>query len=255
MTKYASNAFLATKISFANEMARLCEFVGADITEVALGMGLDSRIGSQFLSAGIGWGGSCFGKDIAALISTASEYGYVPRILQSALLVNQDERQLVLDQLQRHLKTLRGARVALFGLAFKAGTDDLRDSPAVDICQRLLKRGAVVTAHDPMVDTVPGVPDLRMASDCYEAALGADAIVVATDWPEFLTVDLGRLRAGMRGSLFFDGRNNFDGAGVERAGFEYVGIGRLVPRHPSRPAAAEALIDLTNGRPEMEETR
>ena len=226
MVKYASNAFLATKISFANEIARLCEFVGADVTEVTSGMGLDARIGGQFLDAGLGWGGSCFGKDTAALIATASEYGYQPRILDAVLHVNSDQRNLAVEQLLRYLKTLRGARVAVLGLAFKAGTDDLRDSPAVDICERLLKRGAIVTAYDPMVGAVPSVPEIRIAASAYEAAKSADAIVLATEWPEFLALDLQVLRGQMRGNVFFDGRNNFDVARVLEADFEYLGIGR-----------------------------
>ncbi|MGI8493012.1 MAG: UDP-glucose dehydrogenase family protein [Acidimicrobiales bacterium] len=228
MTKYASNAFLATKISFANEMARLCEHVGADITEVTAGMGLDTRIGGQFLDAGLGWGGSCFGKDVLALINTATDYGYRTRILQAVMDVNNDQRHLVVDQLLRHLKTLRGARVALLGLAFKPGTDDLRDSPAVDVAKRLVARGAFVHAYDPVVDLVPDVPEIRVAADAYEAVWGADAVVLATDWSEFLSLDLARLRTATRGDLWFDGRNNFDPEAVQRAGFRYVGIGRGV---------------------------
>ncbi len=142
MTKYASNAFLATKISFANEMARICDMVGADITEVTAGMGLDPRIGPGFLDAGLGWGGSCFPKDILALIRTASEYNYRPRILAAALDVNADQRKVVLETLLRHLKTLRGARIGILGLAFKPGTDDIRDSAALDVVRLLSERGA-----------------------------------------------------------------------------------------------------------------
>jgi UDPglucose 6-dehydrogenase len=226
MTKYASNAFLATKISFANEMSRICELVGADVTEVTTGMGLDGRIGPQFLDAGIGWGGSCFGKDVSALVSTAAEYGYRARLLSATMAVNEDQRHLVVEELLRHLKTLRGARVALLGLAFKPQTDDLRDSPAVDVAQRLVDHGVFVTAYDPVVTEVRSVPALRMAGDPYQAAWGADAVVVATDWPQFLGLDLVRLRREARGDLFFDGRNNFDPNAVEEAGFRYVGIGR-----------------------------
>jgi nucleotide sugar dehydrogenase len=226
MIKYASNAFLATKISFANEIARLCDFVDADITEVTAGMGLDSRIGGRFLDAGLGWGGSCFGKDLSALISTADEYGYHPKILTGAVSVNESQRQLVVDQLLRNLKTLRGARVCLLGLAFKPDTDDLRDSPALDIACRLLAKGMFVSAYDPMVASVPEVPGIRMMSDAFEAATGADVVVLATEWSEFLSIDLTGLRQRMRGDLFFDGRNDFDPDKVERAGFRYVGIGR-----------------------------
>src|SRR5580698_7895299 len=149
MIKYASNAFLATKISFANEIARLCDYVGADVTEVTAGMGLDVRIGGRFLDAGLGWGGSCFGKDLSALITTANEYGYRPRILEGAVSVNESQRKYVVDLLLRHLKTLRGAKVCILGLSFKPHTDDLRDSPALDVATRLIGKGAFVAAYDP----------------------------------------------------------------------------------------------------------
>ncbi len=226
MTKYASNAFLATKISFANEMARLCDLVGADISEVTRGMGLDRRIGAAFLDAGLGWGGSCFGKDVAALCATAREYGYDTRILNAANQVNDGQRHLVVEQLFRYLKTLRGARVALLGLSFKPGTDDLRDSPAVDVARRLLDRGVFVAAYDPVVRQVPDLPEIRMGGDAYAAAHGADAIVLATEWPEFAALDLARLRDLVRGDLFFDGRNLFEPGKVTAAGFHYLGIGR-----------------------------
>jgi UDPglucose 6-dehydrogenase len=226
MIKYASNAFLATKISFANEIARISDCVGADITEVTAGMGLDARIGGRFLDAGLGWGGSCFGKDLSALVSAAGEYGYRPKLLEAAVAVNDSQRQLVVDELLRHLRTLRGARVCLLGLAFKPNTDDLRDSPALDIACRLLSKGTIVSAYDPMVSGVPDVPDIRMMGGALEAAAGADAIVIATEWPEFLSLDLTALRGRMRGDLFLDGRNNFDPGKVQRAGFLYLGIGR-----------------------------
>jgi nucleotide sugar dehydrogenase len=241
MTKYASNAFLATKISFANEMARLCDLVGADVAQVTAGMGLDNRIGGQFLAAGLGWGGSCFGKDTAALISTAKEYGYTTRILAAAVDVNADQRQLVVDALLGDLKTLRGARIALLGLAFKPGTDDVRDSPAVDVARRLMARGCFVTASDPLVSSVPGLEEMRVAADPYEAARGADAVVLATDWREYLALDLVRLRSLARGDLFFDGRNGLDPAAVEEAGWRYRGIGRARRRVPS-VAPVERLV-------------
>jgi nucleotide sugar dehydrogenase len=226
MSKYASNAFLATKISFANEIARLCDFVGADVNEVTAVMGLDSRIGSRFLGAGLGWGGSCFGKDLKALVSTAIEYGYHPRILAASLAVNDSQRQFVVDELLRELRTLRGARVCVLGLAFKGGTDDLRDSPGLDIATRLARRSAFVTAYDPMVECLPNQSELRLYPDAYAAASGADAIVVATDWPDFATIDLRNLRDAMHGNVFFDGRNLFDPQRVRRAGFRYLAVGR-----------------------------
>jgi UDPglucose 6-dehydrogenase len=223
MTKYASNAFLATKISFANEMARICDMVGADVTEVTEAMGLDARIGSKFLDAGLGWGGSCFPKDILALITTAAEYGYRPRILDAALAVNANQRRVVLDALLYHLKTLRGARVGLLGLAFKPGTDDLRDSAALDVARMLTEREAIVVAHDPMVNNIPGV---RTVDNPLDVANGADAVVLATEWPEYLGLDLHEVAARMRGTLFFDGRNVFNPMAVQSCGLKYVGIGR-----------------------------
>jgi UDPglucose 6-dehydrogenase len=223
MIKYASNAFLATKISFANEMARICDMVGADVTEVTRGMGLDPRIGPSFLAAGLGWGGSCFPKDILALIRTASEYNYQPRILAAALEVNDAQRKVVLEALLGHLKTLRGARVGMLGLAFKPGTDDMRDSAGLDVARMLLERGALVVAHDPMV---PEIRDIPRVPDFYDVANGADAVVLATEWPEYLSCDLAALASRMRGTLFFDGRNSFDPAAVQAAGLRYVGIGR-----------------------------
>ena len=240
MIKYASNAFLATKISFANEIARLCEFVGADITEVTAGMGLDTRIGGRFLDAGLGWGGSCFGKDLSALVSTAEEYGYRPRILEGSIAVNQAQRKHVVDELLRQLKTLRGTKICILGLAFKPDTDDLRDSPALDVASRLLDKGAIVTAYDPMVHAVPDVADIRLMPSPILAAADADAVVVATEWPQFLTIDLAELRATMRGDIFFDGRNNFDPDLVRGAGFRYLGIGRgaSVSRQPATDGVA-----------------
>jgi UDPglucose 6-dehydrogenase len=240
MTKYASNAFLATKISFANEMARFCEFVGADITEVTAGMGLDPRIGNRFLNAGLGWGGSCFGKDILALISTAEEYGYEPRLLQATLDVNDDQRHLVIEALQRHLKTLRGLRIGVLGLAFKPGTDDLRDSAALDIIDSLLERGVVVSAYDPMVSELPHHPSVHITRTPYEVGSAADAIVLATEWPDFGQLDLADLRRRARGSLFFDGRNFLDPSLVEEAGFQYLGIGR----HPRVSGSSIAAISV-----------
>ena len=237
MIKYASNAFLATKISFANEVARLCDFVGADVTEVTAGMGLDTRIGGRFLDAGLGWGGSCFGKDLSALVSTANEYGYRPKLLEGAISVNESQRKYVVDELLRHLKTLRGAKVAILGLSFKPDTDDLRDSPAVDVAGRLIGKGAFVAAYDPMVVAVPDIPDIRLMPTALRAAANADAVVLATDWPQFLSLHLSDLREVMRGDLFFDGRNNFDPDLVAQAGFRYVGIGRGGATTPPRVIA------------------
>jgi nucleotide sugar dehydrogenase len=203
-------------------------------------MGLDNRIGPRFLDAGLGWGGSCFGKDLSALISTAGEYGFRPRILEGAILANTSQRKYVVDELLRQMKTLRGARICLLGLAFKPDTDDLRDSPALDVACRLLDKGSFVTAYDPMVTEVADVPDIRMMPDAYKAAENADAIVLATEWPQFLSLDLSELVRSMRGDIFLDGRNNFDPELVRQAGFRYVGVGRGTTPTPSRVPTRQA---------------
>ncbi len=229
--KYAANAFLATKISFINELASICELVGADVTEVATAIGLDHRIGSAFLRAGIGWGGSCFGKDLRALVATVDEYGTNAPLLRAAIEVNERRRALTVETLQRTLKTIRGRRIAILGLAFKPGTDDLRDAPAVDIARRLLHAGALVTAYDPIVRDVPDLTMLRIADDPYDAADRADAVLIATEWDEFTGLDLDALRRSMRGGILLDGRNVFDPEAVESAGLSYHGVGRGARRH------------------------
>ncbi len=232
--KYASNAFLATKISFINEIANICELVGADVSEVASALGLDTRIGPRFLDAGLGWGGSCFGKDLSALITTADQYGYDATLLRAAVAVNDRQRRQVVERLRHDLKIVQGRRIALLGLAFKPGTDDLRDAPAVDIATWLVRAGALVRAHDPLVTSVPGCPEVVLAPDPYSAAERADAVVLVTEWPDYLALDLGELRARMRGDLVLDGRNLLDPAAVAAAGLRYEGIGRA-------PAAPEFL--------------
>jgi UDPglucose 6-dehydrogenase len=228
--KYAANAFLAMKISFANELANVCELVGAEVTEVTSAIGLDHRIGVPFLRSGIGWGGSCFGKDLAALVSTVEEYGSTAPLLSATIEVNERQRLLVVEKIRRHLKTLRGRRIAILGLAFKPGTDDLRDAPALAIAARLLAAGAIVTGHDPVVHQVPDLPELRLASDPYEAVVRADAVLVATEWDQYKDLDLADICGRMRGVLLVDGRNMFDPELVSRAGLVYEGIGRAVPR-------------------------
>jgi nucleotide sugar dehydrogenase len=224
--KYAANAFLAAKISFINEIATICTPVGANVTDVARGIGLDSRIGPAFLDAGIGWGGSCFGKDLTGLSALAGEHGLKPMILQAVMDVNDNQRLMVVERLQQHLGSVEGKRIALLGLAFKPGTDDLRDSPAVGVAELLIGAGAHVTAHDPIVGSVAHLPQLGTFADAYDAVTGADALVIATDWEEFLDLDLERLRHSMSGRVFFDGRNLFDPSVVIGAGFIYEGIGR-----------------------------
>jgi nucleotide sugar dehydrogenase len=232
--KYAANAFLATKISFANELANICERVGADITGVTTAIGLDGRIGPRFLDAGIGWGGSCFGKDLSALVTTAEEHGYDAPLLRASVAVNARQRTVVVDKLQAHLKTLLGRRIGVLGLAFKPGTDDLRDAPSVDIIGRLVSRGCLVTAHDPVVRHLPSVPGVALVEDPLDVADRADAVLLMTDWPEYLGVDLAALRNRMRGDVLFDGRNLFDPESVRAAGLTYDAIGRFAPRRRVR---------------------
>lgn len=225
MIKYAANAFLATKISFSNEIAQMCELFGADVRQVLPAIGADHRIASAFLNPGVGWGGSCFGKDVSALISSAEEYGYTPSMLESTIAINEAQRAAAVRKLQRELHSLKGRRIALLGLAFKPGTDDLRDAPALDIAQRLLAGGAAVSAFDPVVKKLPEeFAAVRLADHVYAAAERADAVVVTTEWPEFRLLDPEGLRAVMRGNLIVDGRNclpqaNFEGSGLNLVGF------------------------------------
>ena len=227
MVKYAANAFLATKISFANEIANICEFVGADARQVLSAIGADSRIGSRFLQHGIGWGGSCFGKDVAALIATGLDYGYASRILHAVVEVNQAQRVLVLRKLQDALKTLKGRRIAVFGLAFKANTDDFRDAPSIEIIRRLHAVGAVVSAYDPIVKKIPELDEvpLRIGADAYDAADRADAVVIATEWPDFAALDLRKLREKMKGHLILDGRGVIAEDVATEAGLTIRGFG------------------------------
>ncbi len=230
LTKYAANSFLATKISFINEFSRLAEHVGADITEVSRAIGLDSRIGGKFLSAGIGWGGSCFGKDTRAILATAKSYDYQMPIVESAISVNERQRLHVIDRLQKHLKVLRGTTIGLLGLAFKGNTDDLRDAPALTLIERLSERGAVVRVHDPiaMPNAKRLLPDLPVeyCESAEALAVGCDALVVVTDWPEYTRLPLAALKASMKGDLVLDARNLLDPVSVEEAGLTYIGVGR-----------------------------
>jgi nucleotide sugar dehydrogenase len=225
--KYAANAFLAAKISFINEISQICERVGADITDVATAIGLDSRIGDKFLNAGIGWGGSCFGKDLDALAAIARDYGLHPRMLDAVREVNRSQRHLIVEKLQAELKTLRGRRVTLLGLSFKPGTDDLRDAPAIDIASRLVQLGATVSAYDPVVKAFDEVPEVWIKDDVYAAVDRADAVVLITEWPEFNDVDYERVSSVMRGDYFLDGRNFLDPRKMSAAGLDYGSIGRL----------------------------
>ena len=229
LIKYAANAFLALKISFINEIAQLAEKVGADVTRVAQAIGLDVRIGSRFLQAGIGWGGSCFGKDTAALVATAREYGVPTPIVEAAREVNYQQRERVVEKLLDALKILKGRTVGLLGLAFKPHTDDLRDAPALDIAKKLIARGVKVKAHDPVAleNARRMFPDLGI---CYcdrpeDAAKDADALVLVTEWPEYRELDWARVRSLMRHPLILDGRNFLDRKALVELGFEYMGMG------------------------------
>lgn len=227
LLKYAANAFLAMKISFANEIAVLCEHVGADVHQVLPAIGADQRIGPAFLAPGLGWGGSCFGKDVAALIATALEYGEQMSLLRAVVDVNAAARAGVVRRLQQHLKRLKGRRVAVLGLSFKPGTDDLRDSPAVDVVRSLLRAGCSVSVHDPVVKVLPeDLAAVRVASDPYDAARRADAVVVATEWQQYEELDLDALAEVMAGDLVLDGRNVLDAEAVRASGLTLLQIGR-----------------------------
>jgi UDPglucose 6-dehydrogenase len=230
MIKYASNAFLATKISFINEVANICELVGANVSEVAYGIGLDQRIGSRFLSAGIGWGGSCFPKDVAALRAAAREYdGYEPMLLDAAVAVNERQRKQAIYKLQRELHTLKGKRIALLGLSFKPNTDDLRDAPSLEIASVLDSLGARAVGYDPVAGKAAAakLPSLKVVFDPYDALAGAHAAVVITEWEEIRTLDLKRASALMdEPKVLIDGRNALDPKAALEAGLTYRGFGR-----------------------------
>jgi UDPglucose 6-dehydrogenase len=228
MVKLASNAFLATKISFINEIANVCEETGADVVEVARGMGLDDRIGPKFLQAGIGFGGSCFPKDVTALKQLAGNSGYHFQLLNSVIEVNELQKRRVIAKLEKHLGTLVGKEIGLLGLAFKPNTDDMREASSLVLAARLQAGGARVRAYDPVAEEqarklISGV-EFKPSAD--ETAAGADAVVLVTEWPEFRDLDLGALAASMRGRVLIDGRNFFDPAKVREAGLAYEGVGR-----------------------------
>jgi UDPglucose 6-dehydrogenase len=228
--KYAANAFLAMKIGFANEIANICERVGADATQVMTGIGLDSRIGPKFLNPGIGWGGSCFGKDVQSLLHTASEYGYQARLLEATLAVNRAQRQLMIQKLQEKLFILKGRTIALLGLSFKPETDDLRDAPSLQIAERLLQMGARVSAYDPiaMETCKQQHPDLKIhyCGSAIEAVTGAHAVVLVTEWDEFRNLDLTEVAARAARPILIDGRNFFSPEAACLAGLDYSGVGR-----------------------------
>jgi UDPglucose 6-dehydrogenase len=228
MIKYTSNAFLALKISFINEIANICERVGADVREVVEGVTKDSRINPAFFGAGVGYGGSCFPKDTLALVDIATKAGYDFKILRAVIDVNAAQRDLFIAKIVERLGDLKGKKIAVWGLSFKPNTDDIRESPSLEIIGKLLGAGASVAAYDPvaMAAAKELLPDVGYADDPYAVAEGADALAVVTDWNEFKEVNFGGLARAMRRPLLFDGRNIYDPAKVEAAGMEYVGVGR-----------------------------
>jgi len=228
MVKLASNAFLATKISFINEIANVCEETGADVVEVARGMGLDDRIGPKFLQAGIGFGGSCFPKDVNALKQLAGNSGYHFQLLNAVIEVNELQKRRVISKLQKHLGSLVGKRIALLGLAFKPNTDDMREASSLVLSARLQGAGATVSAYDPVAEDEARklIPGVEFMGSAEEAVDGADAVVLVTEWAEFSDLDLSSVADRMQGTLVVDGRNFLDPEAVNAAGLTYEGVGR-----------------------------
>lgn len=246
MIKYASNAFLATKISFINEIANICEALGADVKEVAIGMGYDERIGSQFLGAGLGYGGSCFPKDVKALSHMAAEKGRHPQLLHAVMDINDDRRLMAVNRLKDMLGGMSAKSIGLLGLSFKPNTDDMRDAPSIDIANSLIAEGANVRAYDPAAMHVaqPLLPNVEMCSDVYSMADGCDALIVVTEWNEFQLLDLDQIRKTMRQPVILDGRNIYEPEKMAELGFQYRGMGRgydgakLEVRENPQPAVA-----------------
>ena len=228
MIKYASNAFLAAKITFINEIANLCERVNADVAKVAHGMGLDKRIGSAFLNAGAGYGGSCFPKDVSALVQKADKEGYDFKILKAVIAANDFQKRSMLARIKEVLGTLEGKQIGVLGLAFKPNTDDLREAVAVEVIHLLLENGARIRAYDPAAMETARVllPGIKFAENAYAAAEGAHCLVVFTEWNEFKEMDLERVKALMREPNMVDGRNIYDPDKVKALGFNYRGVGR-----------------------------
>jgi UDPglucose 6-dehydrogenase len=232
MTKYASNAMLATRISFMNEIAGLCDRIGADVDRVRAGMGADPRIGSKFLFAGVGYGGSCFPKDVKALVATGHEQGLSMRVLEAVEAVNADQKRLLVSRLVGLLgEDLTGVTCAIWGLAFKPNTDDMREAPAVEIIRGLLARGARIRAYDPIAidntrEILGETSGVEFVDDQYAAVDGADALLLVTEWGEFRQPDFDVVKARMRGSIILDGRNIWTPSRMREAGFTYLGVGR-----------------------------
>ena len=233
MTKYAANAFLATKITFINEIANLCERVGANVDMVRIGIGSDERIGKRFLFAGIGYGGSCFPKDVKALAHTAEANNYDFHLLKSVMEVNEKQKGILIEKVKKYFGgNLKGKKLALWGLAFKPDTDDIREAPSLHIIDALLKEGAAITAFDPVA--MPNVKQtigdkIFYASDPYDALKDADALMIATEWQLFRTPDFEQMKSLMKGKAIFDGRNLYEPAVMKEKGFHYESIGRNIP--------------------------
>ncbi|MFH1781731.1 MAG: UDP-glucose/GDP-mannose dehydrogenase family protein [Patescibacteria group bacterium] len=229
LIKYTSNAFLATKISFINEIAHICEKAGADIKEVAHGVGLDKRIGPKFLKAGIGWGGSCFPKDVKALDQIAGSHGYDFKLLKSVIEVNQHQRQHFVDKVKKHFKDLKGRKFGVLGLAFKGNTDDIRESAAIDIIQRLVKEGAEVDAFDyEATENAKKILEdtITYYDDPYKAVADNDAVLLVTEWPQFLDLDWRQIKQSLNNPVLFDGRNHLDPEKMREIGFTYYSVGQ-----------------------------
>ncbi len=233
MIKYASNAFLATRISFINEIANICEELGADVQEVALGMGYDKRIGPAFLDAGLGWGGSCFPKDVKALAHMAVLHGTQPQLLQAVMEINRNQRRRVVYKLRKALNNLDEKIIGILGLSFKPNTDDIREAPAIDLIHLLQNEGAIIQAYDPqaMENARQVLKRVKLCETPYEVAQGADALVLATEWNEFKQLDFERIYQLMRQPIIMDGRNLWNPEPLRSIGFTYFGVGRGADNH------------------------
>ncbi len=229
MIKYAANAFLATKVTFINEIANICEMVGADVHHVARAMGLDGRIGKKFLHPGPGYGGSCFPKDTRALSRLAQQKGYKFKILDSVIEVNEEQRKRMVDKIRDKVGDLRGKKIGILGLSFKPNTNDIRESSSIVIIRELLANGAKIKAYDPaaMEDTKAVLPEIEYGKDAYDVADGADALVLVTEWNQFRRLDLGRIKSLLKSPIFIDLRNVYEPEQMRKMGFIYCGVGRL----------------------------
>ncbi len=228
LIKYVSNAFLATKISFINEMSRICERVGSDVVEVAAAIGLDRRIGREYLDAGLGYGGSCFPKDVSALLHLSKDHGYDPKILDAVMEVNDKQIDFFVRKIVATMKNVKNKQMSVLGLAFKPNTDDLREAPSIKLIKLLQKHGAKIHVYDPAAGKISRkiLKNVSFFNDLYDCISGSDAIVIATEWPEFKEIDLDHAKRIMKKHIIFDGRNMFNPRHVREAGFKYMGVGR-----------------------------